>query len=116
MPERKGLGLYNVIVIGGEECGEHHHLRSRVVDPALKAISEKIGFLGVNYYERHVTLAIAGDNRRDAAFTYPGERRTAAGVGINPHRTATNPNSETAFLTSNARSGLKAVPGSPLSA
>jgi hypothetical protein len=27
MPERKDLGLYNVIVIGGEECGEHHHLR-----------------------------------------------------------------------------------------
>ena len=80
------------------------------MDPALKAISEKIDFLGVNYYEQHVTLAIAGDNRRDAAFTYPGERRTAAGVGINPHRTATNPNSKTAFLTSNARPGLKAVP------
>jgi hypothetical protein len=46
----------------------------------LKAISEKNDFLGVDYYEQHVTRAIAGDNRRKAAFTYPGERRTAAGA------------------------------------
>ena len=44
-----------------------------IKDEDLKAISEKIDFLGVNYYEQHVTRAIAGDNRRDAAFTYPGD-------------------------------------------
>ena len=38
-----------------------------IKDEDLKAISGKIDFLGVNYYEQHVTRAIAGDNRRDAA-------------------------------------------------
>ena len=50
----------------------------------LALISEKIDYLGVNYYERHFTRADPDDPTRGALFTYPGERRTVAGIGINP--------------------------------
>jgi beta-glucosidase/6-phospho-beta-glucosidase/beta-galactosidase len=83
----------------------------------LKAISEKIDFLGVNYYEQHVTLAIAGDNRRDAAFTYPGERRTAAGVGIKPTPHCDKSEFENGIfdIECTPRPKSRAVSGSPLS-
>jgi beta-glucosidase len=51
-------------------------------DPAV--ISEKIDYLGVNYYERHITGADPDNPKRGALFTYPGERRTAVGIGVNP--------------------------------
>lgn len=50
----------------------------------LAAINRPPDFLGVNYYEQHVTRADPADPERSALFTYPGERRTAMNVGINP--------------------------------
>ena len=47
-------------------------------------ISEKVDYLGVNYYERHITRADPNDPKRGALSTYPGEKRTAVGIGINP--------------------------------
>ena len=47
-------------------------------------ISEKVDYLGVNYYERHITRADPNDRKRGALSTYPGEKRTAVGIGINP--------------------------------
>jgi beta-glucosidase len=54
-----------------------------VRDGDLAVISEKIDYLGVNYYERHITRADP-DNPQRAQFTYPGEKRTASGIGIDP--------------------------------
>jgi beta-glucosidase len=55
-----------------------------VRDGDLAVISEKIDYLGVNYYERHITRADPDDPQRDSLFTYPGQKRTAVGIGINP--------------------------------
>ncbi|MDW6025428.1 GH1 family beta-glucosidase [Mesorhizobium sp. BAC0120] len=55
-----------------------------VRDGDLAAISRPIDFLGVNFYEQHLTRADPTDPERKALFTYPGERRTAMNVGFNP--------------------------------
>lgn len=50
----------------------------------LEAIHRPLDFLGVNFYERHVTRADPADPARKALFDYPGSRRTAMNVGFNP--------------------------------
>ncbi|HEX2864764.1 MAG TPA: GH1 family beta-glucosidase [Deinococcales bacterium] len=57
---------------------------SFVRDGDLATIAQPVDFLGVNYYERHLTRADPNDPERGAVFTYPGEARTAVGVGVNP--------------------------------
>jgi beta-glucosidase len=47
-------------------------------------ISQPLDFLGVNYYEQHVTRADPTDPSRKAVFEYPGKRRTAMNIGVNP--------------------------------
>ena len=54
-----------------------------VADGDLARISQPIDYLGVNYYESHLTRAHPSDPRK-ASFTYPGDRRTAMGIGCNP--------------------------------
>jgi beta-glucosidase len=55
-----------------------------VHDGDLAAISRPIDFLGVNFYEQHLTRADPSDPERKVLFGYPGERRTAMNVGCNP--------------------------------
>lgn len=57
---------------------------SFVKDGDLAAITRPPDFLGVNFYEQHLTRADPADPERGALFTYPGEARTAMNVGINP--------------------------------
>ena len=47
-------------------------------------ISQPLDFLGVNYYEQHVTRADPADPKRKAIIAYPGRRRTAMNIGVNP--------------------------------
>ena len=57
---------------------------SFVQDGDLAVIATPMDFLGVNFYERHITRADPNDPQRGALFDYPGEARTAVGVGMNP--------------------------------
>lgn len=50
----------------------------------FKLIGQPLDFLGVNYYEQHLTRADPSDPKRKALFEYPGRRRTAMNVGVNP--------------------------------
>ncbi len=65
------------------EFYEPHTDFSFVADGDLERISRPIDYLGVNYYESHLTKAHPSDPRK-ASFTYPGARRTAMRIGINP--------------------------------
>lgn len=47
-------------------------------------IGQPLDFLGVNYYEQHVTRADPTDPTAKAIFAYPGRRRTAMNIGVNP--------------------------------
>ena len=55
-----------------------------VQDGDLAAINRPIDFLGVNFYEQHLTRADPSEPERKTLFSYPGERRTAMNVGVNP--------------------------------
>lgn len=55
-----------------------------VRDGDLEAIARPIDFLGVNFYEQHVTRADPADPERKVLIDYPGTRRTAMNVGFNP--------------------------------
>jgi beta-glucosidase len=54
-----------------------------VLDGDLARISRPIDYLGVNYYEAHLTRA-APEAPGGASFDYPGRRRTAMHIGFNP--------------------------------
>jgi len=55
-----------------------------VRDGDLAVISEKIDYLVDNFNGRHIARADPDDPQRGALFTYPGQKRTAVGIGINP--------------------------------
>lgn len=50
----------------------------------LEAISRPVDFLGVNYYQQHITRADPADPDRKAISEVPGHRRTAMNIGFNP--------------------------------
>jgi beta-glucosidase len=50
----------------------------------LEAISRPFDFLGVNYYQQHITRADPADPARRAISEVPGHRRTAMNIGFNP--------------------------------
>ena len=54
-----------------------------VADGDLERISRPIDYLGVNFYESHLTSAHPTDPLK-ATFIYPGDRHTAMGIGFNP--------------------------------
>lgn len=50
----------------------------------LEAISRPIDFLGVNFYEQHITSADPSDPERKVRVAVPGKRRTAMNIGVTP--------------------------------
>jgi beta-glucosidase len=50
----------------------------------LAAIARPIDFLGINYYQQHITRADPADPARKAISEVPGHRRTAMNIGFNP--------------------------------
>jgi beta-glucosidase len=50
----------------------------------LDAISRPIDFLGVNYYQQHITRADPSDPVHKVLVEIPGHRRTAMNIGFNP--------------------------------
>ena len=50
----------------------------------LEAIRRPIDFLGVNFYEQHITRADPADPTRKVLVDVPGTRRTAMNIGFNP--------------------------------
>lgn len=50
----------------------------------LEAIQRPLDFLGVNFYQQHITRADPADPERRTISEIPGHRRTAMNIGFNP--------------------------------
>lgn len=50
----------------------------------LEAIQRPLDFLGVNFYQQHITRADPADPDRRVISEIPGHRRTAMNIGFNP--------------------------------
>ena len=66
---------------------EYHgrHFEFNWIKPGdVTAMAAPLDFLGVNYYERHITRFDPDEPYHEASFTYPGSERTAVNIGVNP--------------------------------